>query len=256
MSDTSSISSFSMGSGVGGEDGQDGTSRASGSGGSWRSSGYSESLSLGTTSSRRDASRFRDVYEDEEDEGEGTEYGEPDVERHDGAFVDSMENLSLSMRDMDSTGHGTRPDSVRTGASSSTHSTSRGPPRLPSRQSSSDTALRLAPTGPLTGPESAPAPSLLTHSELGSRWLREQSKLATTRRLGSGLTPSSRRYDSDEDSIGSDEESLGDLALVRDARGSKSTELPCRAVQLNGRVLLLLSDQRRHHPVLDGRLRR
>lgn len=57
-------------------------------------------------------------------------------------------------------------------------------------------------------------PSLLTSSELGSRWLREQSQLAS--RLPR-LRISDRQYDSDESL--SDEESLGDIALVRDARG-------------------------------------
>jgi hypothetical protein len=56
-------------------------------------------------------------------------------------------------------------------------------------------------------------PSLLTSSELGSRWLREQSQLAS--RLPRAR--SARQYDSDESL--SDEESLGDIALVRDARG-------------------------------------
>ncbi|KAK4688499.1 hypothetical protein P7C73_g1605, partial [Tremellales sp. Uapishka_1] len=113
---------------------------------------------------------------------------------------------------------------------SSTPSIHAGPSRIRSRQTSnfsstislssskdhrapSPTVLR----GPLTGPESDPAPSLLTHSELGTRWLREQSKLATTRsgpRIIDG-----RRYDSDDDGEGSDQESVGDLALVRDARG-------------------------------------
>ncbi|ORY29144.1 hypothetical protein BCR39DRAFT_532845 [Naematelia encephala] len=76
------------------------------------------------------------------------------------------------------------------------------------------------PQTPLFGPKSAPAPDLLTDSELGSRWLREQSRLVT-RRLGPGSrsNASARRRDSDEDSNGSDAEYLGDLALVRDARG-------------------------------------
>ncbi|KAL7421406.1 hypothetical protein Q5752_004291 [Cryptotrichosporon argae] len=63
----------------------------------------------------------------------------------------------------------------------------------------------------LTGPESEPAPSLLTHSELGSRWLREQSQLA--RRMPGARA---RPYDSDDES---DDEATGDIALVRDARG-------------------------------------
>ena len=74
---------------------------------------------------------------------------------------------------------------------------------------------------PLTGPDSAPAPALLTHSELGSRWLREQSQLVT-RRHGPGPRSSrrSKSHEDDDDSLGSDEAGSGDFALVRDARGS------------------------------------
>ncbi|OWZ68671.1 hypothetical protein AYX14_00879 [Cryptococcus neoformans] len=72
---------------------------------------------------------------------------------------------------------------------------------------------------PLTGPDSAIAPSLLTHSELGTRWLREQSSLAA-RKIGPGTrSRKSTRYDSDDDSMASDDERSGDFALVRDARG-------------------------------------
>nr|XP_031862268.1 uncharacterized protein CI109_002233 [Kwoniella shandongensis]KAA5529340.1 hypothetical protein CI109_002233 [Kwoniella shandongensis] len=79
------------------------------------------------------------------------------------------------------------------------------------------------PPHPLTGPESESAPSLLTHSELGSRWLREQSRLAA-RKLGpassrAGTGGRSARYESDEESLASDEERPGDIALVRDASG-------------------------------------
>lgn len=80
------------------------------------------------------------------------------------------------------------------------------------------------PPPPLTGPDSAPAPSLLTHSELGSRWLREQTSLAR-RKIGTGSRyngGASRRYDSDEDSVDSAEREFGDLALVKDERGSES----------------------------------
>ncbi|WWC64178.1 uncharacterized protein I303_106786 [Kwoniella dejecticola CBS 10117] len=78
----------------------------------------------------------------------------------------------------------------------------------------------IVPSAPiLTGPESDPAPSLLTHSDLGTRWLREQSRLAS-RKLGPAPKSLARSgdYDSDEDSYGSDEEP-GEIALVRDARG-------------------------------------
>ncbi|WOO83671.1 ZZ-type zinc finger domain-containing protein [Vanrija pseudolonga] len=60
------------------------------------------------------------------------------------------------------------------------------------------------------------APALMGHSELGSRWLREQSQLANRMprlRLGG------RRYDSDDEGLNSDDESLGDIELVQDARG-------------------------------------
>lgn len=91
-------------------------------------------------------------------------------------------------------------------------------------QSSQETYQPLAAPGqagpsarspPLTGPDSLPAPALLTHSELGSRWLKEQSKLVRRK----VAAPSVRRYESDEESAGSDEGSIGDLSLVRDARG-------------------------------------
>ena len=74
------------------------------------------------------------------------------------------------------------------------------------------------PPPPLTGPDSLPAPALLTHSELGSRWLKEQSKLVR-RKIAA---PSVRRYESDDDSAGSDDGSIGDLSLVKDARGRES----------------------------------
>ena len=233
LSDTSSISSFSTGRQSRVSRGSRRDERASADGSSWRSSGYTESLGDGMRSgSLRNGSgrSSRDVYEnpyedayEDDDEGE-TEYGDTGA-RHQGAFVDSMEDLSLSSSHGDGQGHSvdastTRRRSERSKASPSAHSTSR----------QGDPAGHIDGTGPmrpLTGPDSAPAPSLLTSSELGSRWLREQSKLATTRRLGPGLAGSSRRYDSDEDSIGSDEESLGDLALVRDARGSELREA-CR----------------------------
>ena len=97
----------------------------------------------------------------------------------------------------------------------------------------------------LTGPESDPAPSLLTHSELGSRWLREQSRLAV-RRIGPGTTANgtTRRYGSDEESLGSDEDSRGDFALVRDARGSMSLFPVSRSSADEARVLLLLPKYR------------
>lgn len=179
LSDTSSILSFRTGSGTF-DDGQ--SISESGESG-WRSSQYTTSLTLGSTES--DAS----------------------VGGRGGDLPLDVASLSLSRPPSTYRQETPRRSSVRSNGSVRS--------ARPSRQDSGHTEL---PVRPLTGPESAAAPSLLTHSELGSRWLREQSSLAT-RRLPLG--PSSRRYDSDEDSAASDEESLGDLALVRDARGSE-----------------------------------
>jgi hypothetical protein len=71
------------------------------------------------------------------------------------------------------------------------------------------------PLPPLTGPESEVAPSLLTHSELGSRWLREQSNLT---RRNVGVRQGARRRDSDEESS-FDRDSQGDFDLVKDDNG-------------------------------------
>ncbi|GMK56642.1 hypothetical protein CspeluHIS016_0304820 [Cutaneotrichosporon spelunceum] len=66
---------------------------------------------------------------------------------------------------------------------------------------------------PLKDGPAPPPPSMLSQSELGSRWLREQSQ------LGSRVPVRAvRRYDSDNESL-SDEEDIGELALVRDERG-------------------------------------
>jgi hypothetical protein len=54
---------------------------------------------------------------------------------------------------------------------------------------------------------------MLSQSELGSRWLREQSQLASRVPVRAV-----RRYDSDNESL-SDEEDIGEIALVRDERG-------------------------------------
>jgi len=204
LSDTSSISSFSTGF-VEGE-----SQRGSGSGGSaWGSSRYSESLRSG-----RSGRTEQDFFTDHEGNHEGgtisamaSGVGEMSLS------TSPISDHSMSLGSRSSIRHSRQP--ARQGSVHSQRSTK----RLPSRQSSGDTALPYI-NLPLTGPESVPAPSLLTNSELGSRWLREQSKLATTRRLGPTGANGSRRYDSDDDSLGSDEESLGDLALVRDARGS------------------------------------
>jgi hypothetical protein len=199
LSDTSSLSSFRTGEGES-EDGQ--------SEGSWRSSGYEESYrSYGRSGLGEDVIN-------EEEEGL-TEYGGS----YRGSVAASMrEALNDSLADLtiqpgpglgSGTGTSRRSDTARA-------TSNRGP-------ASQHSSGRTVPSNlPLTGPESAPAPSLLTHSELGTRWLREQSRLVRRKvGPGSGFNGSARRYDSDDESIGSDEESLGDLALVRDARGSE-----------------------------------
>ena len=86
----------------------------------------------------------------------------------------------------------------------------------------------------LTGPQSEPAPLLLANSELGSRWLREQTHLAT-RRIGHGTR--AKRRDSEVESLGSDEESFGDIALVKDAKGSR-----CIVYKAEVRILLFVRD--------------
>ncbi|RXK37138.1 hypothetical protein M231_05589 [Tremella mesenterica] len=99
-------------------------------------------------------------------------------------------------------------------------------PALPVPEDREGASIREPPI--LTGPESDPAPPLLTHSELGSRWLREQSRLARRQAPRSRVNGSGRRYGSDEESFGSDDESPGVIALQRNAKGryyySYSTE--------------------------------
>lgn len=95
---------------------------------------------------------------------------------------------------------------------------------VPSRRRPS--TLHPAQARPLTGPDSDPAPELLTYSELGSRWLWEQSRL-TFRRYGPDIESSRNEDRHDEDGESSEGETPGDLALIRDARGSTfiSTDL-------------------------------
>lgn len=203
LSDTSSLSSFRTGEGES-EDGQ--------SEGSWRSSGYEESYrSYGRNGLGQDV-----ISEEEEGLTEyGGSYRGSVAASMREALNDSLADLTIQPRLASGSGSGSgtgtsrRSDTARaasTRGSASQHSSGRTVPS----------------NAPLTGPESAPAPSLLTHSELGTRWLREQSRLVRRKvGPGSGFNGSARRYDSDDESIGSDEESLGDLALVRDARGSE-----------------------------------
>lgn len=80
-------------------------------------------------------------------------------------------------------------------------------------------------TMPLKDGPPLPPPSLLSQSELGSLWLREQSQLASRVPLRAV-----RRYDSDNESL-SDEEDIGDIALVRDERGRAFLNMALADVQ-------------------------
>lgn len=210
LSDTSSLSSFRTGPFE-----EDRASHRSSEHSSWRSSGYSESL----RSARSRQSSWEEENVDLHSVGDGRRSSRIGISRRPDVS-DALETMTLSTSpELDALDHApvtsqnrpSRRSSRRSQASSFLTS---------SRRSSTQTA-QPGTLQPLTGPESDPAPSLLTHSELGSRWLREQNKLATTRRMIYPRPGSSRRYDSEEESLGSDEESLGDLALVRDARGSE-----------------------------------
>ncbi|WRT68905.1 uncharacterized protein IL334_005887 [Kwoniella shivajii] len=192
LSDTSSVSSFRTGSGSLSESTRDEHSE-----GSWRSSGYQESMRNG-----RRLSGFDTV----EEELESLKSRESELSH--GSTILGISTLGLT----DPAYH------YQTASLSSTSRT------RPSRTTAPQPLLDSSPfpSNPpiLTGPESDPAPSLLTHSDLGTRWLRDQSRLAA-RKLGPTPQTSTRSgdYDSDEDSDESDEEHPGDIALVRDARG-------------------------------------
>lgn len=110
--------------------------------------------------------------------------------------------------------------------------------------SSTSSPSAVAPTSPISPSETTvplretppvPPPSLLSQSELGSRWLREQSQLASRVPLRAA-----RRYDSDNESL-SDDENIGDIALVRDERGRESPFL----INTNRRLLLLVPEHGR-----------
>lgn len=123
-------------------------------------------------------------------------------------LTDRVDNLNLNTARSESISTAiSRRKAVRSDSQSSQETYQ--PPTTPGQPGSS---VR---SPPLTGPDSLPAPALLTHSELGSRWLKEQSKLVRRK----VAAPSVKRYESDEDSAGSDDGSIGDLSLVRDARG-------------------------------------
>ncbi|WWC91357.1 uncharacterized protein L201_006300 [Kwoniella dendrophila CBS 6074] len=186
LSDTSSVSSFRTSTGSLLESERDGKT----SQGSWSSDNYEESLT-----SRRSSSGFGTLRQNSEPVS---------VAGRRTSTIQQMSSLDLN----DKNRYAPRSDTV-TPKNVSIHS---------SGSSNKTSQPHLPPI--LTGPESDPAPSLLTHTDLGTRWLREQSSLAA-RKLGPAPRQRAKRssYDSDEDSYGSDEESPGDIALVRDARG-------------------------------------
>ncbi|WVF65712.1 hypothetical protein IAT40_000443 [Kwoniella sp. CBS 6097] len=186
LSDTSSLSSFQTGSGSGSGSGSGGSERDGTSLGGWRSSEYGEShLSYQSRAGKRDNAAFISHSS-----------------RGHGSLSNDLESLNFSHSDSGTELYGST---------------------TPRNRSERNKDPDMAPPPPpiLTGPDSDPAPSLLTHSELGSRWLMEQSKLAA-RKLGppSKLSSRTQRYDSDEESGESDEEGqAGEFALVKDARG-------------------------------------
>lgn len=220
LSDTSSISSF-----------RSGDESNESSLGSWRSNGDGESYgSYGTNG-------LGEAVIDEEEEGR-TEYG--------GSAGRSLRNgmaaLSLDIPPQPASNHATgvdRHDHISSGISPSSRSS-----WLSGRHRIPQSPQPPSQPPPLTGSDSDPVPSLLTHSELGSRWLREQSRL-TTRRYGAGTAASrnSRRYESDDESAGSDEEIQGDLELVRNARGSTSSMFALGLISTElHRILLFLRE--------------
>jgi hypothetical protein len=113
------------------------------------------------------------------------------------------------------------------------------------RLSLSDQSTAIPPTREV--PPSAesgidPSLSLLTQSDLGNRWLKEQSRLTHHRHgVKSRSSGTQRNYDSDEETINSDEENLGDIALERDARGSELKVVEVGQLT-RYRILLLLSN--------------
>lgn len=189
LSDTSSISSFRTGSASGSGSGE-GDSE-----GSWEGSGYA------TSAASRNRGGLRDPFEEE-----GlTEY-EATLDGRSTALLDRpLSRLTFN-----------EPDTSALERYTGSRRTSNGNLHPNETWARAEINLRL----PLTGPESDPAPPLLTQSELGSRWLREQSAL-TRRTIATGNRMNgSRQHDSDDDGD-SDEESLGDLDLVKDDRGSE-----------------------------------
>lgn len=147
-------------------------------------------------------------------------------------FADPPADAMAAIRVSTSSGHFHIPptpepnQSARRRPMLSPHTASGSPGLLrPISSSSSPSAaspLAVSPISPISPSETAmplregpppPPPSMLSQSELGSRWLREQSQLASRVPVRAV-----RRYDSDNESL-SDEEDMGEIALVRDERG-------------------------------------
>ncbi|ORX38912.1 hypothetical protein BD324DRAFT_617855 [Kockovaella imperatae] len=191
LSDTSSISGFSTSTG---EDGAESV---------W-SSAYTHSVHSGQFSERSQRLLPTAV----------------ELQHSEALLAGAIQDLNLSNTGTpsvfsDATIDGKAP-SFRRDSRTSTSRQLPGPSSLPNRRASDETARQ---DPPLTGPDSAPAPSLLTHSELGHRWLKEQTSLVTSRRFGAPSINGSNRQQGSRDSDDSDEEEVVDLALLRDARG-------------------------------------
>ncbi|WVO18309.1 hypothetical protein L204_106024 [Cryptococcus depauperatus] len=187
LSDISSISSFQTGSGS-----ERDSIHRSGYGGTYRSS--------------LDQSIRETIYEEET-----SDYDDENVK---GAATQLMVNrLSRASIDDDcSSGHYSDPLTLkrRTDSEGAASAFTVHPPLSSSAPQS---------PSPLMGPESGAAPSSLAQSELGSKWLIEQSKLVS-RNMGYGArTGRLSKYDSDEESFASDDDRSSNFELVRDARG-------------------------------------
>lgn len=201
LSDTSSILTFESGSGSG---------SGSGSSGSW-GDGTRNAYSIRSGEGLTDYTPSVDFSKSQGGESSSRQ----SRSNLSSDLTDRVDDISLNGRSRTGAGSISRARFTRSGSQSSqeTYLPQPGQPRNAHSQRGASITGHALP--PLTGPDSAPAPELLTNSELGSRWLREQSKLVRRK----VAAPSTRRYESDEESMGSDESSLGDLSLVKDARG-------------------------------------
>jgi hypothetical protein len=203
LSDTSSILTFESGSGSG---------SGSGSSGSW-GDGTRNAYSIRSGEGLTDYTPSVDFSQSQ---GAGPSSRRTRSNLSSG-LTDRVDDMTLGSGAGSGTGSISRARFTRSGSQSSqeTYLPQGGRPRNALSYRASSVAGQTPP--PLTGPDSAPAPELLTNSELGSRWLREQSKLVRRK----VAAPSMRRHESDEESLGSDESSLGDFSLVKDARGRR-----------------------------------